>query len=493
MDPKDFDNIFKRKIDSLKEQSIGTPDWERMERDLDSIKDQVFDEQIKRKLEQLTVSSYGSSNWSTLYNLINTRLMRKRAVWKSKALELTFLCAFLFTLSHLGWFSEYNQDIHYASSIQQSTIEQENSQEQAIDKHNTTLPENTSLQSSLSFEVTESRENLEELNSNIFAAASIETSTPIIDETIALDETNLSLTTGGLVSDAELQDAKSLSSILSSKDNQKLSFDDEIAVFADSELKNASTIVLENDFILNTKSLNLPPVRIPSHKKNRFFAEAGMDLAYARVESALRNTSARNTPALDNSTNKLYPVGYFNLGYEFDKGTVSTGLEYQNISYSPAVSHISGQLSSTIKETEIKNIEYHVVSIPLQFTWDLFRIKSWNFKLNTGIITNTIAKVKVSASQVLITGDRETIVDEGKINLSDFPYDFSAGILDEPAGINSFFFHTRTGIQLERKLNRSTSILSNINYNYQLPILNTPSKDQINTFTVGLTVRKYLG
>jgi hypothetical protein len=185
-------------------------------------------------------------------------------------------------------------------------------------------------------------------------------------------------------------------------------------------------------------------------------------------------------------------------GVEFEKASINTGIEFQRISYNPAVSYISGQLSENITTTNIEELKYDVVSIPLNISWNLFTIKNWDLQVNTGLISNVISNVYISADQTIQNGDRITYVEKDNINYSNIPVPFNNGILDEPANeysatFSPYYFQTRTGVQLKRSLNSNTSILANFNYNYQLPLINQEGRDNFNTYSIGLSVRKYLG
>ncbi len=498
MDHKDFDEILKDKLKGLESSSSITPDWERMERDLDSQKDKIFDEQVKRKLDQLTVSNFAPADWSTLYELITARIKRKRTVLTSKSLELSILLLLLFSFSQLGWFNEYKKDIHYADSFGTPLLNTKADQLQS--------PFNEKdISTSLVVE-DENSETTKQVINNTISENTIIENTPLYSAAVVEKQSstqasnfNKTLNSGGLITEDVFQD-ESLRKIFSSnsltEENQGLLIQDVETSFLDNSIAfiNPNTNNLERNL-----QLPLIPIDDESSSKSKFFVEAGADIAYASIESALRNSSIRNINNLENATNKLFPTFSISGGMNFDKGTVNTGLEYQTISYAPAVSHVSGELSSILKETEIESISYNVASVPLSVSWDFLKFKSWNFRVNTGFITNIITNVNIKANQTLTSGTRITYVDEGSIDYSNFPLAFNSGILDDTVvespetSSSPFYFQSRTGLQIEKRINRNTSIISNLNYNYQLPISESPIQDKINSYSVGLSIRKYLG
>lgn len=510
MDPKDFDEILKQKLGELKDSPIPAPDWSRMERDLDSHKDQVFDEQIKRKLEQLDVSRYSKSNWNNLYDLINTRILRKRAVLKSKALELSVLCLLLFTISNMGWLKPEDKTL-YAVAKTPKLIVNEKPTNTII-----ALVDENSVQDSEVNPVTTAHEIIESTNDNLIVEEIVEQESSFEDvalvQNIAVAELQSS-TTPDFSSEITLMPQPI------GEDNERLTTESSLFALNDSGIKghHIDDIVSHSfaearmiDELLGNPELIQDPLAInqeiklpiitPSstNSKPKYYLEAGVDLTYNEIESALRTVSSRNLVATKSSTNVLYPTVFVESGIELPKLTLSTGVEYQKFSYNPVFSHISGQLSDILTQTEIKELEYNVVSVPVSVSWDLLNYKDWALKLNTGIVSNFITNLSITAKQTLRSGSRITHVNSNEIDYSDIPVALNSGFFDEPinesgTGRSSYYFQSRTGFQISKKLNAQTSIIANMDYNYQLPISVSDIQDTINSYSIGLSVRRFIG
>lgn len=494
MDPKDFDDILKDKLENLESSSSPMPDWDRMERELDSHKDQVFDEQVKRKLEQLTVNQFAPADWSTLYELISTRLRRKKSILISKSVELSILFLLFFSFSQMGWFDEYEDDVFYADSFVKPTQSEK-------ETHLKTQVSESNLNSNQDETFIETSEN----NKSI----SIDRNTKFVAQVIDVRENNNeqllteekanpqnfnpTFNSEGLI---PLQD-EAMSSILNVQAITSTTKKIENLDVDDSVLKNQYAMSFKQDLV--TPVLNLKVNDQDKKASVVFFTDAGVDLAVANIESSLRNDASRNVNSSDKSTNKLYPVINLNAGAKFNKATVSTGIEYQSISYDPAVSHVAGELSSILRETEIETLNYDVLSIPLTFSWNIFSRKKWDVRVNTGLVSNIILNVDVTANQTLTSGNRITVVDEKNIDYSGFPLAINKGVFDDNTfiadqnAVSPYYFQSRTGFQVERRINQKTSVISNVNYNYQLPTLDTEKQDNISSFSLGLAVRKYFG
>ncbi len=502
MDPKDFDDILKQKLKGFESSSNATPDWDRMERDLDSQKDQVFDEQVKRKLSQLSVNSFSSSNWSKLYDLISTKLLRKRTVLLSKSLEIATLLILIFSLGQLGWLNEFKKDVHYADSFAESikkVIEPGLDVKVIKELEGLNTDSNNLLNKSLTLQIP-TQNNSTNLIASVKEVSNSNITNNYEKELINQENSNITLNSGGIFDFTEL-DRNTILNVSSSKeifaevDQNRLHglVDDKVL-----EVQNMNLLAIHN--VVPEKELKIQGVvEETNFSKHRFFIDFETNLAIANIESALRNLPSRNKNA-DISTNKLYPVISSKIGMRHKNGTVSTGVEYQSISYNPAVSHVSGELSSILTETQIESVNYNIVSIPLTFSWNILGGKKWDLRLNTGLVTNLITNVDLIANQTLTSGGgtRITKIDNENVDYSAFPLAINNGIFDDNFNQkietpSPYFFQTRTGLQIERNVSRNTSIISNFNFNYQLPILDLGVQDNINSYSIGIAVRKYFG
>jgi len=489
MDPKDFDKILKSKLEGLNSTSTPVPNWDRMEHDLDvdSQKDQIFDEQVKRKLEQLTVSKYASSNWSTLYQLVNNRIIKKRAVLFSKAAEFSIFALFLLGFSQLGWFDEYKDQVHFASSFEQTEqekpfdVSQQGKEELASAKrvqNESALNNEEVIASAESFAILDLDSNSTSNEKATVSAVSTvqEYQVPVVAKTESLN-----------IIQAKTSHVAShiLPAMKTAVAEEKIEIQKPQLLFAANK----------NDF---------SPVTLDSElkkKKTRFYAEVGVDMAYASINSALRSSGSRNDVEIQKTTNKLYPVSYLKTGVDLGAISVNTGIEYQSIAYDPNVIHLSGEVSGIITNSDIYEISYDVVSVPLNIAWKLASYKTWDFKLNTGVVSNFITNTNYSISQQKSSGERVTVVASNDVDFSVLP-PLPAGYFDEPRNernvssllyASKSYFQSRAGIEVSKKLNQKTSIIANMNYNYQLPSFNAGAQDAINNYTIGLSVRRYLG
>ena len=499
MDPKDFDNILKQKLESLSNDSAPFSDWSRMERELevDSQKDQIFDEQVKRKLEQLSVSKYASSNWSMLYQVVNNRIQRKRAVLISKATELAFLGLFFFAIGQLGWFDSYKDEVYFADSFEKAEQQQNPStfdgSQQNIASSAIESPENIALN------------KVQIQRSNIASASEISSNSNIA--TASLANNTITSRENIIVGELSRKAIESIASLNSESVEIELFEDAEILSLEKSKVAISSLEKLnvlpfdQSDFVSLGSDQGLASAIILEEgaRKARVFADAGFDLSYASIESALRMSNSRNATKTQEVTNKLYPVAFLNAGVEFNKVVINSGVEFQSIAYAPNVSHLSGEVSRTVTVTDIDELKYDIISVPLNVAWKVLSYKTWDLSLNTGIVGNLIARTNYSIKQEKINGDRVTAIAPDDVDISVLP-PLPTGYFDEPQNtprISSLlsgpqnYVQSRTGIQVSKKLTRNTSIIANMNYNYQLPLLKSAVQDGINSYTIGLSVRRY--
>ena len=513
MDPKNFDNILKEKLNGISSASSSMPDWSRMEKELelDSNKDQIFDEQVKRKLDQVKVTSFSKSNWNTLYQLINTRILRKKAVFISKAFELSIFALLFLTAGNLGLFNQENQtNILYAFETSIPTeiiIPAEIYSEEIINEESIIsapliepiLESNTLIQVS-NEDKRSIKSNAKISNDNFQIARAIHDHKNLLETKDLLEATKI---------DSESFKNSSIASYSSKSDFTVAALIDVAPAVEESEIDHLKLDFSSINSSISTELLaQAPVIALLEKKKQKWFITGGLQTNNNFIKSGFRESIARTRAGGSNIDveKEISALSYgvnSTIGYRTKSADFSTGIEYNQVSYNPSIVLKTGSLSTDILETNIREITYDIVSVPLNMDWNIFKVKTWKAQINTGIVTSILTKTQQSINQNLVTSRGVEMVAEEKIDLSPLKYNFSGGIFDAPSNSEtknlsrSVFVRAKVGVGISKQVTPSVSIFGNLNYLYHIPTNSSNSvldlNDRINSVSFGIGVKKFIG
>ena len=527
MDHKEFDDILKNKLNQLASDKNFMPDWDRMNQQIeeDSLKDQAFDEQIKRKLDQINVSRFSPNSWNTLYELIDRRIKNKQRVFVSKSLEVSVLFLLIFTMNNLGIFQQNtilkpNQSTVtpiYAEVLTPS-IQKEidlthgvtTDMETVVSESNSALIPTEILPNEVEASLLQKESTISV--SSVIYSPTYESKAPIINQDNSSSVAELRNSSINPM-DISLPNNDSHSENISLELVTEQETED-IIEMKEKAFKKLMPLVdaneLESRAIYNVALIEKPIIRKTKQDKinySDFHVSAKVSYQFNSIESKLNKSLINKRGPSDVNSNYSYikksanPAYEIQLAYELGRLSISSGINYQKVSYNPSIVVTTGNLTEKYRETTVESVGYEFIGVPLNLNAKLFKLNSWKVELQAGIIANILLKSKQQFQQNIVTGNRVTKVPASNMDLTALDYDFNEGILDAPSLnedksiINNLFYRANTGLSISKKVAPNTSIFGNINYLFQLPYLNssTENLDQINTYSVGFGVKQFLG
>lgn len=511
MESKEFDDILKNKLSSLQGKNL-MPDWDRMQRELheDSLKDQAFDEQMKRKLEMIKVPKPVAQTWNNLYERIDRKIRNKQSVYISKSSEIVLVLLLVFTLFNIGILSvnTTNTKLPIKNTLVPQTFASsetnfENKKNNAISKEKSVLANSLStFQSKTENSTNQLAENISE---NIFIESIYPVHVPNIQPILTKNNPNVDKIPSLIAENSALLASQNINvSRIGSEMNQEQQKAD-ISGFQNSNTKTITTLGI--DPILNPINLDLKVVQ-SKNKFDNFYVSIHTGYQFNTIKSDVNESISNNrsptseSPDLISKTSSNLDISA-EIGYDINNTiSVASGVGYQNVSYSPNISLTTGDLLRKYKETNINNINYEFINVPLNVNFKLFSRKSWKAEIQSGLVANILLRSKEYITQYNVLGNRKTSVSDNQIDLSELEYNFRDGILDNPAEIsesqkliNSTLFKTNIGIGIYKKVSPKSSLFFKSNYLFQIPFLNNNNEgtDVINSYYTGIGLRYNLG
>ncbi len=510
MKEQDFD---RRMRDLLSREKSYDSDWKAMserwkasEHEME-IRDEEFDEAFAQKISGV---NHFSPMWDQMAALLKITKINRRNYWITKSLELIVLL--MLSISFHDHWDDIKQLFVSTDQIDASAVQIEDSLLKAHDsdqRHDTQAVEDaysveltSEAVQAEEGQIKESEQSIIEtrspssdlLTSNTFAAApSFSDQSASTAEARGVQRSE-SISTYKPESDATARNQERLPSttVLSAEQHQR-SASKESAVSATERyamqvleplsMRDVSMLTRSNSADLQMDFVQIDPTDKAETPKGIGRLTAATELVLHWIQ----------TPAQDEFNFGSYDHSSFgsriSLGYEYawSRWSVSTGLEWESISYDNRNISRIVDLSSGVEDftaVQARNLRYDIVNLPLEVRYAYTDGSQSKLYLMAGLVGSYVMDSSFDLTEfevsVLSTGLQVEESDNTPVSQGDLDLDFA----------DKSYFSTRIGIGTERNFLPGWSYGIQASFQYQLGKGIGPSQDKIHGFGLKLGVKR---
>jgi len=498
MDNKDFDEIIKKKLESLN-RIDGSDDWdvfrekwnesavdETPEVESDENLDDLFDEKIKQNLQNLRMP-FNSAHWVKLKEQLEAEALFKKKLFVAKSMEIVILVFLVVGVLNILPIQQdvyqipiYDSPMVASISVDKETVV-EYKESQKKERQASLVYNNKVLREILQF--------------------------PTLDKSIF----DTSKTYG--TSDRETQSSQPIQSINSERKSSKVIFP--FTKFNNrSELKPENFLVVQKEFAeLETQSLEeiylpkrptgfpdfvVPQKPIPE-KENSFVSFS--------VGPKVNLINSPFDPVYEVDPYNTFNTN-FNIGAKVSKDIgpveVYTGLGYANTSYRPLiVKEKYNSQESEISEISLEKIKLSTISVPLGVKYNLIDKKSFQIYASAGVDLNLVARSDFEIVDVPIENGFAIISPPASFKAGNSnranensllaSKNFKNGIFDGGTLRDNIFASASISIGAVKSISKNTSLFVEPRYNHYISSNGLgPNNDKVHGLSLDVGVRYHI-
>ncbi len=483
MENNHFDDWIKKEMNEY-EVPFQPNDWAMMEDKLD----QDFDDWIKEGIEASTVP-FGESDWGAMEKRLEEEDQFQKRYFTIKGLEVLILALVLFTVAQYIPY-DVASSAAYEKGIS-PTQELETLPDNNLNNKKEIPPANPSLE-----KIEEEKEKATTKPSKVIfaskATAPIQNNTstsvekernqPKARQSVTPTKTVVSFPEKQ-VSEKELIAAIEKGEVKSR--NQKES--DREATMDLNPMKLAGRPLLaidrlEKPVFNQTLALDRPEIK-PLKPKSRL--RLGM---YISPDANLVFTPYNEKIESSYQTANLGFSGGFVVGFSKGRWETETGVEYALVTYRPKeVIEIKGSIQENFFAESLEDIEFDLVSLPLNFSYNFLYHKGWKFYAKTGGTLHVVALSKLYQRQVIF--DNITPFDTGTNSSSQQrpSLNTDGGLFAEGTLNDNYFVTANLGLGAERLLSNNFSVFIEPSLSHTIHGAKIgPNNDKINSISLNM-------
>lgn len=494
-----FDDWIKKELDDF-DVPLEPNDWALMEGKLD----QDFDDWVKEGIEEPTVP-LGAGDWARMENRLEEEDRFQERYFIIKAFEVVILGLVLLTVAQ---FLPYGE-VHYSTS---PTMEYEQIDENETDTELLKVipsPKNLPSLNKEEFERTPTQDNKEMITpskentpAKIFAESQ---PTLYIKEQPSEVSTFVETEEGTLSEQAPTQMEANNSYGSSSSSEKEL-----ISAIKQKELKQAIASIINDKVNLSqaveTNMLEdnrLAAVEMINTTSLKPFEFQDLDPSLLKFKSPKRlrlgmhlspDVNVVFTPYSEKLQESYQQVnagfsGGFTVGFGKDRWETETGVTYSLVAYRPkAVIEIKGSVENTFYAETLKDIEFDLVSVPLNFSYNFLYHKGWKFYAKSGGTFNVVALSKYYQRQDVISSALVPSSQQDALLAAKRPSpDTKGGLFVDGTFRDNYFVTANFGLGAERLLTNNFSLYVEPSFSHTVHGAQIgPNNDKINAFSLNM-------